>query len=284
MNDKELLALYGLKYNPFLPAIPQEAMWAHPQSESFFARVESLMSLGGFAMLSGEVGLGKSKILHMLAERLAQHDELIVGVMERPQSKLGDFYREMGELFGVPLSPANRYGGFKALRARWRSHFKSSLLRPVLLVDEAQEIKTDCLCELRLLGSAHFDSECLLTTVLCGDTRLGDRFRSKELLPVGSRIRSRLLLEPLTREDLLDFTCFVLDQAGAPHLMNDQLKHVLCEHSAGNLRVLCNMGADLLAAGAQRQLDTLDEDLYFDVYVQSTKPRRRKSVARRANK
>jgi hypothetical protein len=234
-------------------------------------------------MLSGEVGLGKSKVLHMLAERLAQQDDLIVGIMERPQSKLGDFYRELGELFGVHLSPANRYGGFKALRARWRGHFKSSLLRPVLLVDEAQEIKTDCLCELRLLGSAHFDSECLLTTVLCGDTRLADRFRSKELLPVGSRIRSRLLLQPLSREDLLDFTCFTLDKAGAPHLMTDQLKLVLCEHSAGNLRVLCNLGADLLAAGAQRQLDTLDEDLYFEIYSHSTKPRRGRSRSKRVN-
>jgi hypothetical protein len=58
--------------------------------------------------------------------------------MERPQSGLGDFYREMGMLFGVNLTPANPYGGFKALREKWRTHIKATLFRPVLLIDEAQ--------------------------------------------------------------------------------------------------------------------------------------------------
>ena len=71
--------------------------------------------------------------------------------MERPQSSLSDFYREMGTLFGVNLSPSNRYGGFTALRERWKNHIKSTLFRPVLLVDEAQEMLTPCLNEIRLL-------------------------------------------------------------------------------------------------------------------------------------
>jgi general secretion pathway protein A len=69
--------------------------------------------------------------------------------MERPQSSLSDLCREMGHLFGASLSPANRYGGFKALRERWQEHIKSTLFRPVLLVDEAQEMVTCCLNELR---------------------------------------------------------------------------------------------------------------------------------------
>jgi hypothetical protein len=62
--------------------------------------------------------------------------------MERPQSSLGDFYREMGDIFEVNLSLANRYGGFKALRERWLKHTQTTLFRPVLLIDEAQEMLT----------------------------------------------------------------------------------------------------------------------------------------------
>jgi len=40
-----------------------------------------------------------------------------VGVLTRPQSRMADFYREIGEIFGVQLSPRNRWGGFKVLRA-----------------------------------------------------------------------------------------------------------------------------------------------------------------------
>ncbi|MFO7496819.1 MAG: ATP-binding protein [Desulfobacterales bacterium] len=96
------------------------------------------------------------------------------------------------------MSAANRYGGFKARRARWITHCQSSLLRPVLLIDEAQLVSADCLTELRILQSDHFDSHSLLFTILCGDGRLPERFRSAELLPLGSRIGPRLPLSHLS--------------------------------------------------------------------------------------
>ena len=193
MTDKTLQAIYGLKHNPFLPSLPAEALWPLPGAEAFARRLEGSVSSGGFSLITGEAGSGKSKTLHWIANRLGKLPDLVVGVMERPQSRSADFYRELGNLFGVPLSPANRYGGFKALRARWSTHCASTLLRPVLLIDEAQEVSSECLTELRLLQSASFDSKSLLVTVLCGDTRLTDRFRTPELLPLGSRIRTRFI-------------------------------------------------------------------------------------------
>ncbi|MCP3953090.1 MAG: ATP-binding protein [Desulfobacterales bacterium] len=275
MNSKQLQAIFGLKWNPFLPNIPVESLWAAPEMDTFLFRIENLVMDGGFAMICGEPGLGKSKNLQLLAHRLEQLDNVIVGVMERPQSNLGDFYRELGELFGVNLSPANRYGGFTALRKRWKEHIKSTLFRPVLLIDEAQEMMTCSLNELRLLGSAKFDSECLLTVVLCGDTRLPERFRSSTLLGLGSRIRFRRLLEPYEKQDLQDYLEHCLEQAGAPHLMTKTLMGTLVEHSAGNLRLLNIMAAELLDAGAQQELAQLDEKLFLQIY--SRNPQKNKS-------
>lgn len=280
MTDR-LLARYGLKYNPFLPAVPVEDLWTPPAAEAFFFRVETLVMDGGFALITAEPGLCKSKILQQLATRLDQVGDVQVGVMSRPQSKLGDLYRELGDLFGVDLSPANRYGGFKALRARFRNYIKSTLFRPVLLVDEAQEVDTVCLNELRLLSSAHFDSECLLTTVLCGDTRLSERFRSRDLLSLGSRIRTRLVLEPYSKDCLREFVDHVLDRAGAPGLMSEPLRDVLVDHAAGNPRVLVNMGAELLAEAAHRELAVIDEHLFVEVFSVRPKPRRSRTSSAR---
>jgi general secretion pathway protein A len=119
MTDHTLRALYGLKYNPFLPALPPEAIWELPGVENFSHRIHTMIPQGGFALITGDPGEGKSKTLHLIAHRLGSVPDLLVAVMERPQSMLADFYREMGELFGVNLTPLNRYGGFKALRARW---------------------------------------------------------------------------------------------------------------------------------------------------------------------
>ena len=70
MNDKTLLALYGLKFNPFLPDIPLEALWIAPGLDSFIFRMENLVKSGGFALICAEPGLGKSKTLQILAHRL----------------------------------------------------------------------------------------------------------------------------------------------------------------------------------------------------------------------
>lgn len=273
MNNKKLLALYGLKWNPFLPHIPVEALWMPPGLDHFFFQIENLVMDGGFALLCGEPGLGKSKNLHFLAQRLGCLADVVVGVMERPQSNLGDFYREMGSLFGVNLSPANRYGGFKALRLRWQDHIKSTLFRAVLLIDEAQEMFTNCLNELRLLASANFDSQCLLTVVLCGDMRLSERFRANTLVSLGSRIRVRMVMEPYERSVLIEFLNHSLDQAGCPHLMTETLKETLVNHAGGNPRVLNNMGAELLERAAHKELPRMDEKLFLEAFSRPPKSR-----------
>lgn len=232
----------------------------------FCFRVETLVLDGGFAVLTGVNGVGKSKALQLLSGHLDQIGDVVVGVMERPQSKLGDWYRELGDLFGVDLSPANRYGGFKALRARWRAHIKSTLFRPVLLIDEAQMAPTESLNELRLLSSAHFDSEALISAVLCGDDSLADRFREHKLMALGSRVRTRLHLGPRSPEELLGFLDHLLDRAGASGLMTDELKTTMVAHSGGTLRILTSLCAELLVHAASKDRRQLDEQLYFEVF------------------
>ena len=279
MNNTDIRSLYGLKYNPFLPNVPPESLFTIPGTEHFRMRVQNMAAQGGFALITGEPGLGKSKTLQQIAHRLDKVPDLTVGVMQRPQSSLGDFYRELGELFNVGLSPANRYGGFKALRSRWKTHCQSTLLRPVLLIDEAQQVSADCLTELRLLQSHHFDSESLLFTILCGDGRLPERFRSAELLPLGSRIGPRLVISPLSPEQLQDYLNFVLEKAGNPQLMTPELASTLAAHAANNLRVLNQMAAELLAAAAERNLSRIDETLFFELFSPTgSKPRRNNHI------
>ena len=266
--NKKLLALYGLKWNPFSPELPTEALHVVPKVENFCWRVEQgLIREGGFAMITGDPGNGKSVVLRLLAERLGQLRDLSVGVISHPSSNLSDFYREMGDLFAVELRPSNRWGGFKALRERWLAHLDGTLMRPVLLVDEAQEMHPGVLSELRLLSSAQFDSRNLLSVVLAGDGRLNTKLRRDELLPLGSRIRTRLTMEYAGREELATCLNHLLATAGNAGLMTQELKIVLCDHAVGNYRVLTGMAAELLATAAQRELTLLDEKLFLEVFA-----------------
>lgn len=265
--NKKLLSLYGLKWNPFASQVPVEALYVGARLESFCWRVEQLVGEGGFALVTGLPGLGKSVTLRVLAERLAGLRDVQLGVLSRPQAGMSDFYRELGELFGVQLHPHNRWGGAKVLRERWQGHIDASLCRPVLIIDEGQEMQLAVLSELRLLCSARLDSHLLLTVVIAGDQRLLERFRSEELLPLGSRMRVRLSLDRATPEELRELLQHTLAKAGTPKLMSTELIATLCDHAQGNPRALMNMAGELLALAAQREARQIDEQLFFETFA-----------------
>ena len=272
MNAKRLLSLWGLKWNPFSPELPSEALLVTARIENFAWRVEQLVQEGGFALISGASGTGKSVALRIVAERLSTLRDVVVGVLERPQSKSGDFYRELGEIFSVKLSPSNRYGGFKALRERWKAHVASARIKPVLLVDEAQEMDPEVLSELRILSSADFDATSLLTVIFSGDGRLLELLRHEDLVPLGTRIRTRLKTESASREELLQLLSHALSKAGNASLLTTELMDTLVDHAAGNYRLLMTMAAELLAHGMAHEAEQLDEKFYLEVF-QPTRPR-----------
>ena len=277
MNQK-LLALYGLKYNPFTPEVPNEALYVSPKLENFFWRIENnLIRDGGFALISGDPGTGKSVALRLLASKLLQVRDAQVVVITHPSAKLADFYRELGEIFGVTLKLHNRWEGFKSLRERWFAHMQNTLLRPVLLIDEAQEIPNNVLNELRLMASMEFDSRILLSVILSGDQRLNDKLRRDELAPLGSRIQIRLNTEYASPEELSDALQHLITNSGNSSLMSKALVKTLCDHAMGNYRALCNMAGELLATATRQELTQLDEKLYFECFSPPTPSKRKRS-------
>jgi general secretion pathway protein A len=266
MTTTHLNTLYGITFNPFRADIPKSALVVPPAVDAFCRRVEFSLADGGFALITGDPGTGKSVALRILAQRLQTQRDVALGTVDHPQSGVLDFYREMSDIFGLDMQLRNRWAGFKALRARWSEHIASTHMRPVLLIDEAQEMPDTVFNELRILTSKDFDARCLLCVVFAGDRRLLERFRRPDLLPLATRIRRRLDMGHATREELSDCLDHLLESAGNPGLMSTELKTTLAEHAAGNYRIMMNTADELLVVAVERNLDRLDEKLFFDVF------------------
>ena len=278
-----LHALHGLKWNPFSPDIPTEALYIPPPIENFIWRIENThVQEGGFALIVGDPGTGKSCLLRLLSEKLNQVQGLTVGTFTHPQSSVRDFYHELGDLFDIPIKAHNRWHSFKSLRQKWQNHIENNCIKPVLLIDEAQEMQTSVMNELRLLNSHRYDSKNLLTVIFAGNDSLLDRFRSTtSLLPLGSRIRKRLHMEHATSQQLLDCLNHLLEKAGNTLLMSETLMNTICDHSLGNYRIMTTLANELLEEACKRKLTHMDEKLYFEVFAPpakkstSAKPTRR---------
>src|SRR5260370_41306165 len=103
MNQK-LLALYGLKWNPFTPEVPIEALYVPPKVENFCWRIEEAhLREGGFALIHGDSRSGKTAASRPLAARLSRLADLSVGVIHHPQSNLRDFYPALCDIFTISI-------------------------------------------------------------------------------------------------------------------------------------------------------------------------------------
>jgi general secretion pathway protein A len=266
-NPAHLLSLYGLKWNPFAPGVPVEGLYCSPRLDAFGRRSEMYLRDGGFAMITGAPGQGKSWALRILDARLSRMRDVVVRSIEHPQSGVSDFYRELGDLFGVALTPRNRWGGFKAIREKWQAHVEATLIRPVLIIDEAQEMHEVVLNEMRLLSSRDYDSRTLLYVILAGDARLREKLKTESLLPLKSRIRTHVELEPANPTELAEVLRHLIAAAGNAQLMTTAVITALAEHAGGNYRTLTGMANELLVAAAERDARQIDEKLFFEIFA-----------------
>jgi len=281
--DDTLSSQYGLTFHPFCSDIPVEAMTTGKPLDGFLFRVQQQLRDGGFIAVTGEPGTGKSAALRIVAERLSKIDSAKVGILTRPQSNNADFYRELGHLFGVSLSPHNRWAGSKVLREQWLSHIDRSRIRPVLIIDEAQEMKAPAFAELRILASMNLDARSLLTVIIAGDGRLESRLNTADMRPIQSRIRTHLQLGYADPEHLFAVLDRALEHAGRPDLMTDEVKRALSTHAHGNLRAMMTMADHLLSYIVQHDISRIDEQVFFDVFQQEieAEPAPQKRAGRR---
>lgn len=271
IRPKDVKSAFSLKFNPFLSEIPISCIYQSPEVKNLLWRLEGLVIDGGIAMIQGEPGLGKSILLRIIEAHLREIPDINVAIMKRPQSNMGDFYRELGELFQIELKLSNRWGGFRLLREKWIRHIDSTLFRPVLIVDEAQQMNASVMTEMRLLASDKLDSRKILTVILAGDQRLENKMHIPDLLPLYSRIRLRHMVNPLPKDELAAMLRHIIHDSGNKNLMSEGLIANLSEHSCGNPRLMMHTADELLCAAAQKNCSQLDESLYFEVFQERLK-------------
>ncbi len=255
--SEDLRTHFGLSTIPFTRELAISERWRAPLFEQPLAALVATVQQCQSAVLLAPSGAGKTVLLRALADALPEARFRIHAVKVTSLSKR-EMYREIATAAGVSAS-----GTFSALVRRLQERFSTLAddegLRPVLLVDEAQDMRPEALAPLRVLTNFDLDSRLVLSLVLAGTAALAELLRSAGLEPVARRIAHCATLRLLSRAESREYIDHRLSLAGArTKLLDEQAVDAVYEVTRGNLRAIDHLCRKSLELAAAKGLPAID--------------------------
>lgn len=252
---------FGLNEAPFSIAVNPRYLYMSPRHRDALAHLLYGVGIGGgFALLTGEVGTGKTTINRCLLEQLPEATDL--AVVLNPALSAVELLATVCDEFEV-VYPAGT-DSLKTLTDALHQFLLANhqrQRRSVLLIDEAQHLEFAVLEQIRLLTNLETDAQKLLQIVLIGQPELGEKLARPELRQLNQRITARYNLQALSAAETQAYIRHRLGVAGLPagrdlfSASAVRLIHRLSEGIPRKINLLCDR-ALLGAYGQGRDLVT----------------------------
>ena len=231
----DLRAKFGFTQVPFTREIRVAERFRLPlydeAVDALFCVVDRRMS----AALIAPAGTGKTALLRALTARLPEARYKVHYVKANALSRK-DLCREIATAMGI--APA---GNLPSLLRRLQDRFlevtDTDGLRPVLILDDAHELRRDVLGIIRVITNFEMDSRLVLSVILAGQAGLGNNLQRPDLEDVTRRLAHCATLRPLSRDETLKYAEHRCSVAGARSFPFDNAAvDTLYELGRGNLR------------------------------------------------
>lgn len=204
---------------------------------------------GGFVQLTGEVGTGKTTLCRLLLEQLPENAR--VALVLNPRLSPVELLESIGEELRLDLT--GRRGSLKALVDGLNAYLLEAYaqgLRVVLIVDEAQNLSTESLEQIRLLTNLETHTQKLLQIILLGQPELREMVARPELRQLAQRITARYHLTPLDPDETEAYVRHRLGVAGSTRMPFTRLAlRRLHQYSGGVPRLINTIADRALMAG-----------------------------------
>lgn len=262
MNKESVLDLrahFGFSTVPFTREISIKDRWHSDIFDQPLAALHQTIEQRMSGVVLAPSGTGKTVVLRALRAMLPEARYRVHYVKLTSLSKK-DLCREIGLAAGFDLSGIYPVV-FRMLQQRL-DQLDEDGLRPVLLLDDVQDMSTTVLTTLRILTNFDMDSRLVLSLVLAGDNQLRHMLESPSLEPIRRRMAHIATLRLLSRVETRDYIQHRLRIAGAPTFPFDtQAVDAVFEVSRGNLRAIDQLARKSLELAAQKAIATVDPSL-----------------------
>ncbi|MDP3227192.1 MAG: AAA family ATPase [Acidovorax sp.] len=208
---------FGLQQAPFsIAPDPRYLFMSERHREALAHLLYGLDAGGGFVLLTGEVGTGKTTVCRCFLEQIPAHCN--VAYIFNPKVTVGELLRSICDEFGVPHAPA--VPGVETVKD-CIDPLNASLLAAhasgrnnVLIIDEAQNLSADVLEQLRLLTNLETSERKLLQIILIGQPELRAMVARPSMEQLAQRVIARFHLDALTPQETQQYIAHRLSVAG----------------------------------------------------------------------
>ena len=192
---------FNLSREPFSIAPDPEFLFLSESHNEALSHLLYGLSHGGFVLISGEVGTGKTTILRNLLKSIPS--QMDVAFILNPRLTVIELLETVCEEFGLDPSMQNSQTvkGYVDLLSSFLRDNNTRDRSAVLIIDEAQNLSTSVLEQIRLLTNIETDSRKLLQIILIGQPELEEMLSRSELRQLAQRITARYRLEPLNKKE-----------------------------------------------------------------------------------
>lgn len=233
---------FGLTEKPFsIQPDPSFLYWGRSHRLAYAMLEYGVLNHAGISVITGEVGCGKTTLIHRLLDQLS--DTHSVALLSNIQAGRGDLLSWVLMGFGQPFAGKSHVELFSQLQDFFIGEYAKGR-RVILIIDEAQNLGSDVLEELRMLSNINAGKDQLLQLILVGQPQLKDILNRPDMLQLAQRIGSDFHLTALSREEVGAYIETRLAIAGArQRIFTEPAVGMIAEHSRGVPRVI-NIIAD----------------------------------------
>lgn len=205
---------FGLEEMPFSIAPDPRYLYMSGQHREALAHlVYGINSDGGFVLLTGEVGTGKTTVCRCLLEQIPENSEIAFVI--NPKLTVEELLAAICDEFGIHYPEGNTsIKVFVDLINAYLLDAHAKGRKAILIIDEAQNLSADVLEQLRLLTNLETNQHKLLQVILLGQPELKDMLSRPELRQLAQRITARYHLGPLSKKDVTAYVTHRLAVAG----------------------------------------------------------------------
>lgn len=221
----------------------------------------------GGAMLSGEIGCGKTTLSKVYVQELSE-DKYDIGMIINPKLEDKEFLQEILYQLDMQEIPETKVRCLRTLNEKMLANMNAGK-ETLLIVDEAQLLNESTFEEIRLLLNFQLNNRFLLTIILLGQPELMQKVKKIEQLE--QRIAIRYHLTPFNREDTVKYIAFRQMKAGrARNVFTDEALLAIYEYTAGVPRKINNLCDLSLLIGFSSRQKTVDKKIVESIISDGT--------------